>query len=173
MWSTSAKKSHYSSIQPPREPWDCRAYRAHSVLLQPPTISSAAHEGCTPARSRFQSCGQVSAIPLPFQLPDKRSVSTSWPGVKPRLYKIIWDARCGEINCQWLLAQLHSRAPTCINPIVHKKGRGQDLPLPNMNQISWKIPDEVFILVTLTIPLKPANKPGRNKSTAKGIKCCL
>lgn len=108
----------------------CATAASHSLL--------SSSWGSTPAPSRFQSCGQVSGIPLPFQLPNKRSISISWLAVKLYLYKLIWDARCGEISCQWWPAQLPSRAPTYINPIVHEKGRGQELPLPNLTQISGK-----------------------------------
>lgn len=89
LWSASAKKSHHTTIQPPGEPKDSRAYREDPVLLQPPTVFSAARGDSMWASSRFQSCDQVSGIPLPFQLPNKRSNSISWLEVKPCLYKII------------------------------------------------------------------------------------
>lgn len=68
----------------------CATAASHSLL--------SSSWGSTPAPSRFQSCGQVSGVPLPFQLPNKRSISISWLKVKPYLYKLIWDARCGEIS---------------------------------------------------------------------------
>lgn len=116
------KPPHYYSA--PRESPETAELTRKTLLLQPPTGFSAAHGGSMWARSRFQSCDQVSGIPLPFQLTKKSSIS--WLVVKSCLYKIIWDARYGEINCQQWLAQLHSRAPTCINPSVHKKGTGQE-----------------------------------------------